>query len=148
MYWAALVLVAGLLVLLLGIRAERADEAQTSDAYHPPAASAHVASSRTVDSTAAPVALPALATSVLLGGCALSALLADLWPLHDDGESILLVAVGKDMDEPGAVFNWPLFILGAGPSIIAAAVLYAAGAVVDELRKARFILTLTATDNP
>jgi hypothetical protein len=39
--------------------------------------------------------------------------------------------------EPGAagsVFNVPLFMLGAGPSLVASAVLLSAGSIVDELR--------------
>jgi hypothetical protein len=65
---------------------------------------------------------------VAVVGIGASALLAAWWP----------------PDAPYG-FDWLIFLLGAGPSLVAAAVLFAAATIVDELRKSRFLLTLGLT---
>jgi multisubunit Na+/H+ antiporter MnhB subunit len=81
--------------------------------------------------------LPALGALLLTSGCVLSALLAFIWPLSRDGNSVVLsfVEIGETGD--GTVFNVPLFLLGAMPSIIGGCILIAAGSIVDELRRVR-----------
>jgi hypothetical protein len=149
---AVMLLVAlGLIVLLVGMRYERRHSASPSRLAPEPSAdnaSAAGIHDRVQLSTAdvkPTFVLPFLAVVVLVGGVVLSAVLAFMWPLQRVEDEISLIALGTDIDAPGAMFNWPLFILGTGPSIVTAAVLYAAGAIVEELRLARLERILTST---
>jgi hypothetical protein len=140
----------GLIVLLVGMRYERRQSTRPSRLAPEPSAvhgSAVGVDDRVQLSTAdvkPTFVLPFLAVVVLVGGVVLSAVLAFMWPLQRVEDEISLLALGTDIDAPEAMFNWPLFILGAGPSIVTAAVLYAAGAIVEELRLARLERILTS----
>jgi hypothetical protein len=83
---------------------------------------------RSSDPTGPPTTLVIASLLVAVAGIGGSALVAQWWL-------------------PGPVdrFDWFIFVLGAGQSIVAAAVLYAAATIVDELRKSRFLLTLSLT---
>src|SRR5262245_55738529 len=84
---------------------------------------------RSSDPTGPPTTLAIASLLVAVVGVAASALLAAWWPPDDAPNE----------------FDWFMFLFGAGPSLVAAAVLFAAAAIVDELRKSRFLLTLSLT---
>ena len=129
----AVVLLIGLLVLLIGMRFE----------HRRPPGEGNVV----VESTGPPAVLPLLGLVVLMGGVGSSALLAVVWPLQRFEDEISLIAVGANRGVEGAQFNWPLFLLGAGPSLIGSTVLFAASAIVNELRKTRFATTVAAMES-
>jgi hypothetical protein len=89
----------------------------------------HEPERRSSDPTGPPTTLVIASLLVAVVGIGGSALLATWWPPDD---------VSND-------FAWPLFLFGAGPSLVAAAVLFAAATIVDELRKSRYLLTLSLT---
>ena len=78
-----------------------------------------------------------LSIAVLLAGVGGSAVAGWWWPLDSSGNQINLVYVVLEPGAPGAVFNLPLFMLGAGPSLVASAVLGGAASIVEELRRGR-----------
>lgn len=81
--------------------------------------------------------LPVLAAAILSLGVGGSAVLGFLWPIVRIGTSMDLAYVVTEPVSEGTVFNIPLFILGAGPSLLASVVLFAASSIIDELRKSR-----------
>jgi hypothetical protein len=81
--------------------------------------------------------LPFLSIAVLFAGVGGSAVAGWLWPLDSSGNEISLFYVVLDPGAPGAVFNLPLFMLGAGPSLVASAALGGAASIVEELRRRR-----------
>jgi hypothetical protein len=89
----------------------------------------HEPERRSSDPTGPPTTLAIASLLVAVVGIGASALLAEWWPPGDPSDQL----------------QWPLFLFGAGPSLVAAAVLFAAAAIVDELRKSRLLLTLSLT---
>ena len=81
--------------------------------------------------------LPFLAMFVFVVGVGGSAVLGFWWPIMRFDSMMDLDSVVTEPMADDSVFNVPLFMIGAGPSMITAAVLYVGGSVIDELRKAR-----------
>lgn len=78
-----------------------------------------------------------LASLVFVVGVGGSAVLAFWWPLIRFDDTMDLNVVVTELAADDSVFNFPLFMLGAGPSLVATAVLLAASNVIDELRRLR-----------
>ena len=81
--------------------------------------------------------LPFLSMFIFVVGVTGSAILGFCWPImRFDSMMDLNSVVTKPMADD-SVFNVPLFMIGAGPSMMTAAVLYVGGSIIDELRTAR-----------
>jgi hypothetical protein len=115
----------------------------TSTDYPPPAATAPNTVLVAPVPYRATAVLPFLAALVFVFGVAGSVLLGFCWPImRFDSMMDLNSVVTKPMADD-TVFNVPLFMIGAGPSMITAAVLYVGGSIIDELRRTRASQSVT-----